>query len=54
VVTHHYLTLLCGELPRLRDDAQGYGPKGKGYLAHVDIPEKVELAWQALVAKIPA
>ena len=46
---HHYLTLLCGELPRLRDDAQGYGPKGKGYLAHVDIPEQVAQAWQALV-----
>lgn len=48
---HHYLTLLCGELPRLRDDAQGYGPKGKGYLAHVDIPEQVENAWQALVSQ---
>lgn len=48
---HHYLTLLCGELPRLRDDVQGYGPKGKGYLAHVDIPEKVEAAWQELVSQ---
>ena len=43
-----YLTLLLGEIPRLRDDENGYGPRGKGFLAHVDIPEEVEAAFQLL------
>ncbi|WP_125708888.1 YdcF family protein [Lacticaseibacillus porcinae] len=51
---HHYLTLLCGELPRLRDDANGYGPQGKNYLAHVHIPDAVERAWQTLVDQDPS
>ena len=40
-----YLTLLMGEIPRLRDDAQGYGPNGAGYISHVDIPQDVEEAF---------
>lgn len=43
-----YLSLILGELPRLRDDAQGYGPKGKDFIAHVIIPEEVEAAWLVL------
>ena len=43
-----YLTLLMGEIPRLSDDENGYGPKGKDYIAHVDIPEKVEQAFWEL------
>lgn len=43
-----YLTLLMGEIPRLRDDANGYGPRGAGYIAHVDIPEKVLAAFKRL------
>lgn len=43
-----YITLLMGEIPRLRDDAEGYGPAGKGYIAHVDIPEEVETAFRNL------
>lgn len=34
-----YISLLMGEIPRLYDDENGYGPKGKGYLAHEDVPE---------------
>lgn len=45
-----YLSLILGELPRLRDDAQGYGPRGKDFIAHVDIPSDVEEAWQLLCA----
>lgn len=45
-----YLSLILGELPRLRDDAQGYGPQGKNFIAHVDIPQAVETAWQQLTA----
>lgn len=43
-----YLDLLIGEIPRLRDDETGYGPRGKGFIAHVDIPEEVEEAWRVL------
>lgn len=43
-----YITLLMGEIPRLSDDADGYGPKGKGYIAHVDIPKEVKAAFEEL------
>lgn len=36
-----YISLLLGEIPRLADDAKGYGPRGKNYIAHVDIPSEV-------------
>ena len=51
---HQYLTLLCGELPRLRDDASGYGPQGKGFLAHVEIPAEIQQAWQDLITMDPS
>ena len=47
----HYMSLLLSEIPRLRDDAQGYGPKGRGFIAHVDLPEEVEAAWQRLAER---
>ena len=43
-----YVNLLMGEIPRLRDDENGYGPKGKDYIAHVDIPENVKAAFEEL------
>ena len=43
-----YVNLLMGEIPRLSDDANGYGPNGKNYIAHVDIPEKVKVAFDEL------
>lgn len=43
-----YLTLLMGEIPRLSDNKDGYGPKGTGYIAHVDIPEEVMIAFNHL------
>ncbi|MBP2167435.1 uncharacterized SAM-binding protein YcdF (DUF218 family) [Erwinia toletana] len=43
-----FLSLLLGEIPRLRDDACGYGPQGKNFIAHVDIPAEVEAAFQLL------
>jgi hypothetical protein len=39
-----YVTLLMGEIPRLTDDAGGYGPAGRGYIAHVDVPPEVHRA----------
>ena len=43
-----YLSLVLGELPRLRDDINGYGPAGRDFIAHVDIPAEVETAWHVL------
>lgn len=44
----HYMSLLLSEIPRLRDDDQGYGPNGRDFIAHVDVPEAVEAAWKRL------
>ena len=45
-----YVNLLMGEIPRLKDDENGYGPKGKNFIAHVDIPESVYDAFKQLKA----
>lgn len=43
-----YVTMLMGEVPRLTDDASGYGPAGRGYIAHVDVPPQVRRAYAYL------
>ena len=43
-----FIDLLLGEIPRLRDDENGYGPRGKGFIAYVEVPEEVEEAWRTL------
>jgi uncharacterized SAM-binding protein YcdF (DUF218 family) len=43
-----YISLLMGEIPRLLDDRHGYGPNGKNYIAHVDIPAHVLNAYEQL------
>lgn len=48
-----YISLLMGEIPRLSDDASGYGPKGKNFIAHVDMPETVRTAFNNLCDKYP-
>ncbi|KAF2020514.1 hypothetical protein BU24DRAFT_445722 [Aaosphaeria arxii CBS 175.79] len=48
-----YLELVMGEIPRMRDDGNGYGPKGKGVIPHVDIPVEVEKAYGRLCDAIP-
>lgn len=48
-----FLSLILGEIPRLRDAPGGYGPKGAGFIAHVDIPEEVEAAWARLAEALP-
>ena len=40
-----YISLLMGEIPRLTDNADGYGPLGRGYIVHVDVPEEVREAF---------
>ncbi|WP_134741347.1 YdcF family protein [Nocardioides sp. 503] len=48
-----WVALVVGEVPRLRDDPDGYGPRGRGYQAHVDVPADVESAHAALLAAHP-
>lgn len=43
-----FLDLLMGELPRLRDSESGYGPRGKNFISHVDVPDHIEGAWTRL------
>ncbi len=43
-----YVKLLVGEIPRLSDEEGGYGPRGTGYIAHVDIPKEVRSAYEEL------
>lgn len=43
-----FVSLVIGEIPRMRDDEHGYGPKGKGFITHIDIPDAVEEAWARL------
>ena len=45
-----YADLLMGEIPRLADTPSGYGPKGKGFIAHVEVPEKVMATFEELKA----
>ncbi len=45
-----FIALVMGEIPRLRDDPHGYGPKGQGFIAHVDIPAAIEAAYARLKA----
>jgi uncharacterized SAM-binding protein YcdF (DUF218 family) len=49
-----FVSLVLGEIPRLRDDADGYGPAGRGLIAHVDIPEPVAAAHARLASAYPA
>ena len=46
--TEEYAALLLGEIVRLRDDAAGYGPNGKNFIAHVDVPDSVLAAYALL------
>ena len=48
-----YTSLLMGEIPRLTDDENGYGPSGKNFIAHVDIPENVREAFNFLATLNP-
>lgn len=48
-----YQRLLMGEIPRLHDDKAGYGPNGKGFISHVDIPLDILSAYERLHQKYP-
>jgi len=46
-----FIGLVLGEVPRLRDDAEGYGPRGRGFIPHVTVPDAVEAAWVRATAR---
>jgi uncharacterized SAM-binding protein YcdF (DUF218 family) len=43
-----YFELIMGEIPRLKDDENGYGPNGKNFIAHIDIPIEIEKDYEVL------
>jgi uncharacterized SAM-binding protein YcdF (DUF218 family) len=43
-----FLSLVMGEIPRLRNDENGYGPKGKNFIASVEVPDEVMNAFELL------
>ena len=45
-----FLGLIIGEIARLNDDVDGYGPNGKGFIGHVDVPEDVLESWTRIKA----
>ena len=47
-----YLELIMGEIPRLKDDVNGYGPCGKNFIAHVNIPREIEEHYNRLKALV--
>jgi uncharacterized SAM-binding protein YcdF (DUF218 family) len=48
-----FLRLALGEIPRLMDDENGYGPKGRDFIVHVEVPEEVCAAHARLKAAYP-
>lgn len=44
-----FIALVMGEIPRLKDDENGYGPKGRGYITHMDIPDEVLYSYERLL-----
>lgn len=46
--TAYFTELLLGECQRLHDTPTGYGPRGRGFIAHVDVPACVVKAHQFL------
>lgn len=48
-----YLSLLLGDVARLTDDENGYGPCGAGFVVHVDVPREVQDAWRELRVLLP-
>ncbi len=45
---HPLPALLLGELPRLQDTPEGYGPRGKDFISHVTFPPEIRDAWRQL------
>jgi DUF218 domain-containing protein len=48
-----FVSLLLGEVRRLHDDEHGYGPRGAGFLDHVEVPDDVLAAAERLGQAFP-
>jgi len=48
-----FLDLIRGEIPRLRDDGEGYGPRGRGFIVHVDVPDQINADAELLARRFP-
>lgn len=48
----YLVSLIMGEIKRLYDTKEGYGPKGRGFLPHVDLPAEVIADYQELQEKV--
>lgn len=47
-----FLELIIGEIPRLKDDVNGYGPCGKNFIAHVNVTPEIDNYYNILSAMI--
>lgn len=45
-----YISMILGEVKRLKNDRDGYGPLGAGFIGHVDIPDAIRMAWERLIS----
>lgn len=52
MVERLFLCVSFRRMVRLKDDEQGYGPNGKNYMNHVDIPQKVWSAYQRIRSSV--
>lgn len=48
-----FTALALGEIRRLHDDEHGYGPRGAGFLDHVDVPDDVVAAADRVAQAFP-
>ena len=48
-----FTALLLGEVRRLHDDEEGYGPRGAGFIDRVDVPTDVMDAYRRLAVAFP-
>lgn len=48
-----FISLVLGEVPRLRDDSAGYGPNGRNFFGHVEVPVPVLRAYETLSKNYP-
>ena len=48
-----FTALILGEVRRLHDDEDGYGPRGAGFIDHVDTPDDVMDAYRRLAVADP-
>lgn len=46
-----YISLLLGEMKRVIDNKEGYGPLGKNYICHVNVPDDILAAYHRILYK---